>query len=172
MDTAQLVVRAQRGDEAAFAELVKAYQAQLYRIALSYVKNREDALDIVSESVYRAFVNLRSLKNPSHFKTWLIRIVINQAVNVMRQRQRVAVTGDLSVAPFIPHGLRSDDLLDLYAAIDKLDENQRAVIILKYCEDLTLTQVAQVLERPLGTIKTHLHGALKTLRLELKEEFQ
>jgi len=171
MDVAQLVVRAQKGDEAAFAELMKSCQAQLYRIAKSYVKSREDALDTVSESTYRAFLNLRSLKQPTHFNTWIIRIVINQAVNLLRQRQRTAVKGDLSVATDVPEGRHHDDLLDLYAAIDKLDDSQRAVIVLKYCEDLTLAQVADVLGRPLGTVKTHLHGALKALRLELKEEF-
>jgi RNA polymerase sigma-70 factor (ECF subfamily) len=56
--------------------------------------------------------------------------------------------------------------------MDRLDENQKAVIILKYFEDLTIAQVAEIMNRPVGTIKTYLHGALKNLRLELKEVFQ
>ncbi len=171
MDLSLLVARAQRGDEVAFAELIKSCQVQLYRIALSYVKNREDALDIVSESVYQALVNLKSLRQPSYFNTWIIRIVINQAINSSRRRQRAEQGAQLQAETSNPHGLNSDDSIDLYAAIDRLSENERAVIILKYCEDLTLAQVADVLQRPLGTVKTRLHSALKALRLELKEEF-
>lgn len=158
-------------DEAAFTELVTHCQPQLYRIALSYVRNREDALDVVSESVYRAFVNLRSLKEPAYFNTWIIRITINQAINFSRQKKRSAHPADLAAEALAGHTLNKDDLLLLYSAIERLPENERAVVVLKYLEDLTLAQVAEILGRPLGTVKTHLHSALKALRLELKEEF-
>jgi len=171
MDAVQLVAQAQKGDGVAFAELLGPYQSQLYRIAFSYVKNREDALDVVSETVYRAFVNLRNLKQASHFNTWLVRIAINQAINLRRQRQRVVVTGDVDAVPISGVGVDADEWIDLAAAVEKLDDDQRAVIILKYYEDLTLAEVAEILERPLGTIKTLLHKALRILRLELKEVF-
>jgi len=169
MDTRELVHKAQKGDASAFEELMKACQEKLYRIAYSYLKNRDDALDIVSESVYRAYVNLRTLKNPEYFNTWIIRIVINQAINLKNKNQKVILTEDMHFITGKVDRLTTDEIMDLHAAMDMLDDNQKAVIILKYFEDLTITQVAEIMNRPVGTVKTYLHGALKNLRLELKE---
>jgi RNA polymerase sigma-70 factor (ECF subfamily) len=171
MDTNELVHKAKRGDAAAFTELMQSCQEKLYRIAFSYVKNRDDALDIVSESVYRAYVNLRSLKNPSYFNTWIIRIAINQSINFISKTRRITLKEDIELN-VAKNTVETDEAMDLYKAMDRLDENQKAVIILKYFEDLPITQVAEVMNRPVGTIKTYLHGALKNLRLELKEVFQ
>lgn len=172
MDNRELAHKARKGDAAAFEELIKFCQEKLYRIAYSYVNNRDDALDIVSESVYRAYLNLRTLKNPSYFDTWIIRIVINQAINFLNKNRRVMLKEDIGLNTGSRDAVKSDETIDLHAAMGKLDENQKTVIILKYFEDLTITQVAEVMERPVGTVKTYLHGALKNLRLELREVFQ
>ena len=172
MDNSELVHKARKGDAAAFEELIKFCQEKLYRIAYSYVNNRDDALDIVSESIYKAYVNLRTLKNPSYFSTWIIRIVINQSINFINKNRRVMPKEDVGLNVGKEDSVKTDETIDLYAAMDKLDENQKAVVILKYFEDLTITQVAEIMERPVGTVKTYLHGALKNLRLELKEVFQ
>lgn len=169
METIALVLKARQGDALAFTELMQTRQAKLYRIAYSYTKNRDDSLDVVSEVVYRAYVGLGSLRNPAHFDTWLIRIVINQAINHLHKLRRIALVED---TPNIPAGqgvVDTAEAIDLQAAIAHLDANQQTVIILKYFEDLSLAQVAEVMDRPLGTVKTYLHGALKKLRLELKE---
>ncbi|MBS3977580.1 MAG: sigma-70 family RNA polymerase sigma factor [Syntrophomonadaceae bacterium] len=171
MDTSELVHKARKGDAAAFSELMQACQEKLYKIAYSYVKNRDDALDVVSESVYRAYVNLRTLKNPAYFDTWIIRIVINQSINFTNKNRRFALKEDMAHVTVSQKAIETDETIDLYSAIDKLEEKQKAVIILKYFEDLPLTQVAEIMERPVGTVKTYLHGALKKLRLELKEVF-
>lgn len=172
MDSGELVHRAQKGDAAAFDELMKTCQEKLYRIAYSYVKNREDALDIVGEAVCKAYVNLRTLKKPSYFHTWMIRIVINQSINFINKNSRVTLKEDMTLNATSRDPVEINESMDLYAALDKLDEKQKAVIILKYFEDLPLTQVAEIMDRPVGTVKTYLHHALKNLRLELKEVFQ
>ena len=172
MDNSELVHKARKGDAVAFEELIMSCKEKLYRIAYSYAKNKDDALDIVSESVYRAYVNLKTLKNPSYFSTWMTRIVINQSINFINKNRKVVPKEDVGLNLGKEDSAKIDDTIDLYAAMDRLDENQKAVIILKYFEDLTITQVAEVMERPVGTVKTYLHGALKNLRLELKEVFQ
>jgi RNA polymerase sigma-70 factor (ECF subfamily) len=171
MDINELVHKAKKGDAAAFTELMQSCQDKLYRIAYSYVKNRDDALDIVSETVYKAFVSLKSLKNPSYFTTWIIRIAINQSINFISKNRRITLKEDIELS-VAKNAVETDEAMDLHKAMDSLDENQKAVIILKYFEDLTITQVAEVMNRPIGTVKTYLHGALKSLRLELKEVFQ
>lgn len=169
MDYKELVNKAKRGDKAAFTELVAAKKDALYRIAYSYARNRDDALDIVSDTVYKAYVSINKLKEPSHFSTWLTRILINSALDHLRLNKRVLVT-DQELLRENAEPRNREALLDLYQAIDALNEKERAVVILKYLEDMTLEQVALVLHCPIGTVKTYLHRALKELRLELKED--
>ncbi len=169
MKASELVHSAQRGDAEAFGELMKACQEKCYRIAYSYVKNREDALDVVGESVCKAYVNLRTLKNPEYFNTWLIRIVINEAVNHVNKSRRVARTASVNRAPVQQDVTQAIEAIDLHEAMHCLNQNQKTVIILKYFEDLPLTQIADIMQRPVGTVKTYLHGALQALRLEVKE---
>jgi len=169
METKELVRKAAKGDDMAFTELIKSCQEKLYRIAYSYVKNKDDALDIVGETVYTAYTKIETLKNPEYFTTWIIRITINQSINFIKKHQRV-ILHDENI--YIPSEIKEDneeEIMDLENAMDKLNKDQKTVIILKYFEDLTLTQVAQVMQKPLGTVKTYLNSALKSLRLELKE---
>lgn len=169
MNVSEMVARARRGDADAFTRLVTDRKDSLYRIAYSHCHNREDALDIVSETVYRAFVSLSKLKNADHFYTWLIRILINCAVNHTRKMRRLVLT-DRAAGDLASSEVGTEELLDLHRAIEKLDQKQKSVIILKYLNDMTVEDVAEVMQMPVGTVKTHLHKALKELRLELKED--
>ena len=162
------VARAKRGDDDAFTALVMPRKEKLYRIAYSYVGNREDALDVVSETIYQAYVSLNKLRQDKYFYTWLTRILINSAINYRKRRH--PVERDVRDAPLAAVEVNREQWLDLYAAIDRLPQEQKTVIILKYQSDMTLEEVADVMQSPLGTVKTYLHRALKELRLELEED--
>ncbi|MGP7817008.1 sigma-70 family RNA polymerase sigma factor [Niallia sp. 01092] len=84
-----LVKKAQKGDEKAYITLFQQYEEDLYRIAYVYVRNKNDALDIVQETAYKSFSKLKSLKKPEYFKTWLIKIAINSAISFLRKEQKV-----------------------------------------------------------------------------------
>ena len=164
------VARAQRGDDEAFADLVMERKDRLYRIAYSYVGSRDDALDIVSETIYNAYVSLHKLRQHEHFYTWLTRILINRALTHTKKKRQVE--RDTPEMPAEIEATSREALLDLYAAIDRLPPEQKAIVILKYLCDMTLAEVAEIMQYPLGTVKTYLHRALKELRLELKEDDQ
>lgn len=168
MENRETVLRARKGDSEAFGRLIDERRESLYRTAYSFTKNRDDALDIVHDTVYKAFVSLPKLKNPDYFQTWLTRILINTAIDFTKKQKRAQPADTADIAA--PTGSDNEERLDLYAAVDRLPEMQKAVVILKYLHDLTLTEVADILRCPPGTVKTHLHKALKTLRMELKEE--
>lgn len=169
MDTGELVKMAQRGNQQAFCQLAEERKESLYRIAYSYVKNKEDALDIVSEAVYKAYVSMGGLKNPQHFHTWFTRILINCAINQI-QKSKNLLPLDEGVAAKQPAGdVSSEESIDLYRAIDCLPVNEKTVIILMYIEGFTLAEIAHLLKCPLGTVKTRLNKALKTLRAILAE---
>lgn len=169
MDTESLVIKARQGNDNAFYELIKQRKEMLYRTAYAYVKNREDALDIVSDTVYKAYKNLRKLKEPAFFHTWLTRILINCSLDFLKKQKRVVLLEEIAEA--VEEIRDHSQSLDLYSAVDKLEDKCRTAIILKYFHDLTIREVAEVMECPQGTIKTYLHRGLASLRLDLKEEW-
>jgi len=171
MDIKELVHRSRKGDESAFSRLIADRQASLYKIAYSYVKNRDDALDLVGESIYKAFISLNTLKNPEHFNAWLTRIVINLSINFINKQRKIVIADGETEFKDSFDGANREAIIDLYSAIDQLEDRQKTVIILKYLEDLPLSEVAKIMECPLGTAKTYLHKALQNLRLELKEAY-
>ena len=168
MDTKELAWKAQKGDHEAFGLLMENRKEAIYRVAYSYVKNREDALDIVSEAVYKAFVSVRKLKNPDYFNTWFTRILINCAINHLNKNKKLA-SFHHTVEGETGGGVSREEKIDLYSAIDSLDAGEKTIIILMYLEGFTLREIAELLECPLGTVKTRLNKALISLRVKLQE---
>ncbi|MDQ0090474.1 RNA polymerase sigma-70 factor (ECF subfamily) [Paenibacillus anaericanus] len=169
-DIIHLVKKAQQGDETAYLELFQQFEVDIYRTAYVYLKNQEDALDVVQETAYRSFKSITSLKEPKFFKTWLIRIAISCSIDLLRQRKKV-----VQLKPEYYEGNKDgeDDNLPLSLSlkdlIDLLDEDEKSVIILKFYHDYTIQQTAEILSIPLGSVKTILYRALKKLR-RLTEE--
>lgn len=173
------VCKACQGDNNAFSDLIQERKVDIYKIAYTYMKNREDALDIVHEVVYKAFISIRKLKNTEHYNTWLIRITVNCCIDHLKKTKKYAsfeekyINSD-ELAQIPDWGQDSTNLvsgIDLFNAIDKLIIEQRTIVVLKYYQDLTLAQIADILVCPLGTVKTRLNKALSLLRNDLKEGY-
>lgn len=146
------------------------HKKQLYRIAYSYVKNEQDALDVIQETVCRALANQHTLKEPAFMKSWLIRIVINCALDICRRSARIQdFAPDVLENPSSESPSNLEDLLDLRNAIETLGEPQKTLIQLRFYEDLALEETARVMDMPLGTVKSHIHRTLNRLKLELRE---
>jgi RNA polymerase sigma-70 factor (TIGR02954 family) len=169
-----LVLAAKRGDDEAFYSLITQHEAKMYRIAYTYLKNKADALEAVQESTCRAYVQLRRLKEPNYFGSWLIRILMNYCVDEVKKRARRNGGHQTAVAAEEPHEVSGESaLLEkvlLESAIEQLDANYQKVIQLKYYHDLTITEIARTLKKPEGTIKTWLHKALGGLRQRLEKD--
>ncbi|MEH6890072.1 sigma-70 family RNA polymerase sigma factor [Bacillus sp. JJ864] len=165
MDEIKLVKKAKKGNDAAFEQLISLHQDQLYRTAYMYVQNKEDALDIVQETVYKAYVSLEQLQKPNFFLTWLTRILIHNAYQVLNEKKKVQQLEDrreYKDVRNIANGIEQN--IDLQVAIGKLDENYQTVIILHYYYDLPINQIAWHMNVPEGTVKTYLHRARKSLK--------
>ena len=149
-----------------FTERVLAVRNRLYRAAYLYLGSEADALEAVDEAVYQALRNLKKLREPQFFETWLTRILINQCNKELRRRRRFARVEELpetAVAENFDH-------LPLKEAIQRLPEELRSVIILRYFADYTQAETADTLGIPQGTVATRQRRALQLLRLELGEE--
>ncbi|MEI5908188.1 sigma-70 family RNA polymerase sigma factor [Bacillus spongiae] len=164
-----LVRKAQKGNDKAFLTLFQKYEQDIYRIALVYVKNQNDALDVIQETAYRSFKTIKHLKEPHHFKTWLIRIAINCSVDLLRKQKKI-----IQLKPEFEANLSVDlneeiELeLTVRDLIERLNEEEKSVVILRFYEGLTFKEISEMLDMPLGTAKTILYRALDKLRNELK----
>ncbi|NIK69199.1 sigma-70 family RNA polymerase sigma factor [Paenibacillus sp. BK720] len=169
-----LVAAARRGDDAAFYSLITQHKEKMYRIAYSYLKNETDALEAVQEATCRAYMQIRKLKEPEYFGSWLIRILMNYCADEAKRKTRRAYGQQAVAAALDPHAANGESsLLErvmLESAVEQLDANYQKVIQLKYYHDLTITEIARTLQKPEGTIKTWLHKALGGLRQRLGKE--
>lgn len=167
MDQLELIQLAKQGDSNAFYNLICEHKIQMYKIAYSYFRNEQDALEAIQETTYRAFNSLQKLKQEQYFKTWLFRILINYCIDENKRKKKIIM---LPVSSDINEAEDTDNRLEISRAISKLNSKYKSIIILKYFEDLTINDIAYILEKPVGTIKTWLNKALNELRIILSEE--
>lgn len=169
MKQERLVKKAQKGNDKAYLTLFQQYEADIYRMAYVYVKNKDDALDLVQEVAYQSFKKIGTLKNPEYLKTWLMKITINCALNLLNTNKKVI---PLSLGFEVLTGAEDEDIaltLSLQELIDTLKEDEKSIILLKYYDDRTLKEISEILDIPLGTAKSILYRALDKLRQNAKE---
>ncbi|HIZ54361.1 MAG TPA: sigma-70 family RNA polymerase sigma factor [Candidatus Enterococcus avicola] len=169
MEKGMLVQRAKAGDEAAFEELLILHTEQLYRTAYLYVGNREDALDVVQETSYKAYVGLKKLKEVEYFSTWLIRILIRTSYECIRKKKKISFVEEENVQ-VLNEADRNLSNSELLKVVQQLRKKYRDVILLHYFQELTVKEVSQVLVIPEGTVKTYLFRGRKQLKKILKAE--
>ncbi|MRG85933.1 sigma-70 family RNA polymerase sigma factor [Salinibacillus xinjiangensis] len=165
MRNLSLVKKAINGDKEAFEAIIKNESEKLYKTAFLYVRNKDDALDVLQETTYKAFISIRQVKQPEYFHTWLTRILIRTAYDVLRKRKKVVL--DENLISNLSDGSSRDieGKLDVINAISNLSKSYQTVIILYYYHDLTIHQIAETMEKPDNTIKTYLRRA----KIELKK---
>ncbi|MEM7159222.1 MAG: sigma-70 family RNA polymerase sigma factor [Myxococcota bacterium] len=167
-----LVGRAGRGDRVAFAELVRRHQGKVRALLLRLCGDRSLADDLAQEVFLRAYRGLVGFEGRSSFGTWVYRISYNVYLNHRsRTRSYAALPEDYDVRAAAPDDAmsapRADLRRDLGAAIEELPERYRAVIVLYYLQEVSYPEIAEILELPLGTVKTHLHRAKRLLRQQM-----
>lgn len=144
-------------------EYIIAHQEDFYRLAFSYVKNRDAALDVVQESIVRALSKSDSLRQPEYMKTWFYRILLNESMNHYRRSKRLVPLEESAADAPAPAGDPAERL-DLYAAIDRLDPKEQAIIRLRFFEDMKLEEIARITGTNLNTVKSRLYKSLRKLR--------
>lgn len=166
-----LVKKAQKGDDKAYITLFQQYEEEIFRIAYIYVRNQEDALDIVQETAYKSFRQIKTLKHSTYFKTWLIKIAINIALTHLKKEKRV-----VHLKPEYTEMLPANDEVDtslqitIKDLIERLDEKEKSIVLLRFYADHTIREIAGILDIPLGTVKTILYRALTKLRAQMIKE--
>lgn len=167
----ELVLSAQRGSREAFAELVRAHQRRAYAVARAIVLDHHDAEDAVQDGFLHAYRALARFRPGEPFGAWLHRIVANAALDLQRRRKvRAAGTLPETIAMPFRDPAESDELRrHLTAALEKLTERQRSVIVLHDVEGFRHAEIGEMLGIPEGTARSDLHHARATLRRLLSD---
>lgn len=139
----------------------------LYSIAYSYLRSETEALEMVQEATYRAWMKRGSLKDEQRFAPWLTRILINCCKDELKRRKWLRVTATVQEGGGLQE-MTSDRKLDMERALEAVKPKYRQVLVLKYYRDMTLADIAEVLGKPEGTVKTWLNKGLKQLRDKLR----
>ncbi|MCI6732969.1 MAG: RNA polymerase sigma factor [Lachnospiraceae bacterium] len=158
-------------DKENFCEHIRQQENAMYSLAFSVVKNDADAAEIISESIFRAYRKIDTLKNENAFKPWILRIVHNTAVEFVRKNAKIVSmeTIDLVDEDVENHLLTT---ISLQEAVKSLKQPYRTVITLYYYEDFSIAQIAKITDTSMVTVKQRLFRARKQLREILKEGFE
>ncbi|MBX2845320.1 MAG: sigma-70 family RNA polymerase sigma factor [Saprospiraceae bacterium] len=163
--TSYLIKQIKSGDHKAFEELYKDYSGAVYGVILKMVKNQDTASDILQDVFTKAWKKINTY-NPEkgRFYTWIYRIARNTTINHIRAQKPENLTGDVSVYETrIGSQKLNDETLDLRGKVAQLEQKYREIVELIYFKGFTQKEVQEQLDIPLGTIKTRLRKAIKTL---------
>ena len=177
-DDQRLITECREGNTAAFGVLVSRYQDRLFNTVVRLVDNAEDARDVVQEAFLHAYQSLHSFKGDSLFFTWLYRIAVNTAISMKRKQRhvlRIQPGGEEKnvLDPLDPaessrpgHALEmAEEERKVHEALGKLSAEHRAVLVMKDMEGMKYEEMAEILNVPVGTIRSRLHRA----RLEIRD---
>ncbi len=177
-DDAQLIDQTLAGRSAAFGELVRKYQDRLFNTMVHVAGNAQDAEDIVQEAFVQAFLKLESFHGNAAFYTWLYRIAFNVAMSHRRSHRPIASIDQArdaaGVEPIDANEgvgaalVRKELCQQVRDAIARLDESYRVVIVLREIDGCCYETIAEMLDLPIGTVRSRLHRG----RLQLKEDLR
>ncbi|RPF53493.1 RNA polymerase sigma factor SigW [Aquisalibacillus elongatus] len=180
----QLIKQVKKGNHEAFGEIIDNYQHAIYQHCYRMLGNHHDAQEMTQETFVRAYTNIQTFKKKNKFSPWLYRIATNLSIDWMRKKKPIHI---------LDQPVREDQqqtLLDQINSEEKTPEERfetkelnetiqevlltlptkyRSVIVLRYVRDLSLQEIAEVLDLPVGTVKTHLHRGREALREKLVE---
>ncbi|MCW0720537.1 sigma-70 family RNA polymerase sigma factor [Clostridioides difficile] len=139
-----------------------------YRIAYSYTKNEEDALDVVQEAMYKALYSAENIKEVNYIKTWFYKILVRTSIDFIRKNRKYNNMTDIDLIDETGEYDKYTDL-DLRRALEELPIEYKSIIILRFFEDLKIEEVAIILDENVNTVKTRLYTALKKLKLKIEE---
>lgn len=183
-----LIERSRQGDVDAFEELIKDYKKIAYNIALRVLRNVEDAEDASQEALIKVFKNIHNFNMQSTFKVWMYRIVVNTCIDFKRKKnlnvvsidETIDLGGNGQMQREIADDTNNPDILIeknfnsklINDAVNKLDDDYKTIIILRDIQGFSYSEIAEILTCNLGTVKSRLNRARKSLKEILENELR
>ncbi|GAK39604.1 sigma-70 family RNA polymerase sigma factor [Paenibacillus urinalis] len=171
-----LIRAAQSGDRDALITLLREIEQHVYKTAYYILNNEQDALDAAQEALIRIYTKIDSYEEKAQFKTWVQRIVTNICIDKFRRTKPTVSIDEHEMIFEDRQDVEHEVMLtyvtkDVQSAINQLSEHHRAVIVLRYLQDLSYNEIADCLDLPLNTVKSYLFRARQQLQ-NLLQEYQ
>ena len=163
----QLYRRKRKLDTDVFMALVEENTQSMYKTAWAILRNEEDVADALQETIVKGFESLHTLRRPEFFKTWMMRILINNCLQIRKQRQRLLTFGE--DLPEIPVEDCYDADYGFKELLNMVDEADRLLLTLYYADEFKLSEIAELLDMNVNTVKTRLSRAREKIRRGLYE---
>ena len=156
----KLIKKAIKGNFNAYSILVNELKSDGYKLAYTILKNEQDSIDAYLQAVEKGLKNIKNLKEVKYFKTWFLKIVINEAKNIISKNIK-----DLKEDKEI----NRENKIDLEKSLQSIDPQTREMIKMKYYMGYKLEEIAQILDLSIGMVKGKMYTALKNMRKELSD---
>ena len=181
----QIVTACQRGDPHAYEQLIRCYQTQVYSLALRMLGDAEDAADVTQETFIRIFRTIDSFRGDASFSTWVYRVTSNLCLDWLRRRKRQVLSSDAPVswehetAPreAADNAPNPEDLLaaaelrqEIQSALNELESYHRLALLLRDVQGLSYEEISDILDLPLGTVKSRINRGRKQLKKMLQQK--
>ena len=152
-------------------DFVKNNQEKLYRVAFSYSRNEEEALDLIQEAITKALKNIDKLKEKEYIKTWFYRILINECLQYIKKDKRIITCELQEIESKVEWNDNiSVEGIDVYKCVQSLNEKLKTVIILRFFEDMKIDEIAKITKTNENTVKSRLYKGLKELKKLIEKE--
>jgi len=158
-------IRERAMDHEQFTEAVWALRASMLRLAMSFMRSRTDAEDVVQDAVLSAWERIGSLRDPSAFKTWMMTIVANKSRMALRKKKRIVLMDEIDP----PQSTQDEAAAALWDSVMALDEKLRLPIVLHYYEGFSIEEISAIVRAPKGTVGARMNRAREKLRRELTQ---
>ena len=166
----ELVLKAKKGDKAAFTELILQLEDDLYKIARTRLNNQEDIFDAIQETMISAYKSIGKLKKVEFFKTWIIKILINKCNDVYKNIHIVELDETVIGKEDINNSINNlEDNLNFEYIMKILNYDERITMTLYYLEEYTTKEIGELLKTNENTIKTRIRRAKEKIKDNLKE---
>lgn len=176
MNVVRLVKKAKKGSKEALLQLILAQKNEYYRLALTYMGNSHDAMDVMEEMIVRLYEKIGQLKKEEAFYSWSKTILVNSCKSMLRKQKKLVSIDDCLEEPscHVQTGdpyLKSDQQMDLQEMFTHINEQQKEAIQLKYFHDLDYQTIADMTSVSIGTVKSRIFQGLKRLRDRYRGDF-
>lgn len=159
--------KAKKGNVTSFEKLILMQKVTMYRVAKSILARDEDCADAMQETILKAFQSIHTLREPAYFKTWLIRILINECNQCIRNRKNLIPFEDL-IEPYASDS--GYEKIEVEQMLASLPEEQRQLLKLFHIEDISVSDLALIYDEPENTVKTKLRRAREKMRVILEKQ--
>lgn len=162
--------RARGGDHDAFAQIIEQHESMVYSLAWNFFGDRGRAEEVAQDVFLQLYRNLGAIESDAHLLFWLRQVTTRRCIDLTRRTKLKAVSLD-DAGELPAQATHADPLLDrkLKRLVEELPDVQRAVVTLRYQEDLDPSEICRIVGMPVNTVKSHLHRALQSLRRKLEK---